>query len=92
MISAVNRLAPGLVKLLMGRMATGMTKQQLDRLNPILARFDVYWESELLPEIKQHLAYFESCDLRGLSLAQLSAHLALGHDCTAARALRQPIL
>jgi pyruvate,water dikinase len=77
-IGAVNRLAPGLVKLLMGRMAAGMTKQQLDRLNPILARFDVYWHDELLPEIKQHLAYFESCDLRGLSLAQLRAHLAEG--------------
>jgi phosphohistidine swiveling domain-containing protein len=75
-IGAVNRLAPGLVKLLMGRMAAGMTKQQLERLDPILARFDVYWQDELLPEIKQHLAYFESCDLRGLSLAQLRAHFA----------------
>ena len=75
-IGAVNRLAPGLVRLLMGRMAAGMAKQQLDRLNPILARFDVYWQDELLPEIKQHLAYFESCDLRGLSLAQLRAHFA----------------
>lgn len=77
-IGAVNRLAPGLVKLLMGRMAAGMTKQQLDRLNPILARLDVYWQDELLPEIRQHLAYFESCDLRGLSLAQLRAHFAEG--------------
>ncbi len=75
-IGAVNRLAPGLFKLLMGRMAAGMTKQQLDRLNPILARFDTYWQDELLPEIKLHLAYFESCDLRGLSLVQLRAHLA----------------
>jgi phosphohistidine swiveling domain-containing protein len=75
-IGAVHRLAPGLVKLLMGRMVVGMTKQQLDRLNPILARFDVYWHDELLPEIKQHLAYFESCDLRGLSLEQLRAHFA----------------
>src|SRR5712691_6959483 len=38
-IGTANRLVPGLVKLLMGRMAAGMTKQQLDRLNPILARF-----------------------------------------------------
>jgi len=75
-IGAVNRLAPGLVKVLIGRMAAGMTKQQLDKLNPILARFDVFWQDELLPEIKQHLAYFESCDLRGLSLAQLRAHFA----------------
>ncbi len=77
-IGAANRLAPGLVKLLMGRMAAGMTKGQLDKLNPILARFDTFWQDELLPEIKQHLAYFESCDLRGLSLAQLRAHFAEG--------------
>src|SRR5574341_556498 len=31
-IGAVNRLAPGLVNLLMSRMAAGMTKQQLDTL------------------------------------------------------------
>ena len=77
-IGAVNRLAPGLIRLLMGRMAVGMTKRQLDRLNPILARFDLYWQDELLPEIKQHLAYFESCDLRGLSRQQLRAHFAEG--------------
>lgn len=75
-IGAVNRVAPAVVKLLMGRMAAGMTKQQLDRLNPILARLDTYWQDELLPEINQHFAYFESSDLRGLSLEQLRAHFA----------------
>ncbi|HEV8712040.1 MAG TPA: PEP-utilizing enzyme [Candidatus Binatia bacterium] len=73
-IGAVNRVAPGLIKLLMGRMTAGMAKQQLDRLNPILGRLDTYWQDELLPEIKQHLAYFKSCDLRGLSQEQLRAH------------------
>jgi pyruvate,water dikinase len=77
-IGAVNRLAPGLIKPLMDRMAAGLTKQQLAWLDPIMARFDGYWQDELLPEIKQHLAYFESCDLRGLSQAQLRAHLAEG--------------
>jgi rifampicin phosphotransferase len=75
-VGAVNRVAPGLVRRLMGRMAAGMTKQQLDRLNPIVARLDVYWQDEVLPEIRQHLAYFESNDLRGLSRAQLRAHFA----------------
>src|SRR5215831_818638 len=75
-VGAVNRVAPAVVKALMGRMAAGMEKQQLDILNPILARLDTYWQDDLLPEIKQHFAYFESCDLRGLSLAQLRAHLS----------------
>jgi len=75
-IGAVNRVVPGLIKLLIGRMIEGMSKQQLEKLNPILERFDAYWQDELLPEIKQHLAYFESCDLRGLSKEQLRAHFA----------------
>jgi phosphohistidine swiveling domain-containing protein len=74
-IGAVNRLAPGLVKRLLGRMAAGMTKQQLDRLTPILARLAEYWQDDLLPEINEHFAYFQSCELRGLSLAQLRAHV-----------------
>ena len=72
----LNRAAPGIFKLLMSKMTAGMSKQQEAALNPIVERFDAYWYDELLPEIKQHIAYFESCDLRGLSLDQLRAHLA----------------
>ncbi len=72
----LSRSAPGVFKLLMSKMTAGMSKQQEAALNPIVERFDAYWHDELLPEIKQHIAYFESCDLRGLSLDQLRAHLA----------------
>jgi phosphohistidine swiveling domain-containing protein len=72
----LNRTAPGVFKMIMSKMTAGMSKQQLDALNPIIERFESYWYDELLPEIQQHLAYFESCDLRGLSLDQLRAHLA----------------
>ena len=72
----LNRAAPGVFNMLMGKMTAGMSKQQLDALNPIVERFETYWTDELLPEIKQHIAYFESCDLRGISLDQLRAHLA----------------
>jgi rifampicin phosphotransferase len=72
----LNRAAPGAFKLMMGKMAGGMSKKQEDALNPIVARFEAYWNEDLLPEIKQHIAYFESCDLRGLSLDQLRAQLA----------------
>ena len=72
----LSRSAPGVFKLLMSKMTAGMSKQQEAALNPIFERFDAYWHDELLPEIKQHIAYFESCDLRGLSLDQLRAHLA----------------
>lgn len=77
-IGTVNRFAPGLVKLMMGRMATRMSKQQLQILDPILERLEPYWQDDILPEIRQHLAYFESCNLRGLSLEQLRAYFSEG--------------
>jgi phosphohistidine swiveling domain-containing protein len=72
----LNRAAPGVFKMMMGKVGAGMSKQQESALNPIIERFESYWLDELLPEIKQHIAYFESCDLRGMSLDQLRAHLA----------------
>ena len=72
----LNRAAPGVFKMMMGKVGAGMSKQQEAALNPIIERFESYWYDELLPEIKQHIAYFESCDLRGMSLDQLRAHLA----------------
>ncbi|RPJ49641.1 MAG: hypothetical protein EHM21_06620 [Chloroflexi bacterium] len=72
----LNRAAPGVFKMMMGKVGAGMSKQQEAALNPIIERFDAYWNEELLPEMKQHIAYFESCDLRGMSLDQLRAHLS----------------
>jgi pyruvate,water dikinase len=72
----LNRAAPGMFKMMMGKMAGGMSKKIEANFNPIVERFDSYWLDEILPEIKQHLAYFESSDLRGMSLDQLRAHLA----------------
>lgn len=72
----LNRAAPGIFKMMMGKVGAGMSKQQEAALNPIIERFDAYWNDELLPEIKQHIAYFESCDMRGMNLDQLRVHLA----------------
>ena len=72
----LNRAAPGLFKMMMGKVGAGMSKQQEAALNPTIERFDAYWNDELLPEIKQHIAYFESSDLRGMSLDQLRTYLA----------------
>lgn len=72
----LSRAAPGVFKLMMRKVGAGMSKQQEAALNPLVERFESYWLEELLPEMKQHIAYFESCDLRGMSLDQLRAHLA----------------
>jgi pyruvate,water dikinase len=71
----LSRAAPGIFKMMMSKMGAGMSKQQEAALNPIIERFESFWVEELLPEIKQHIAYFESCDLRGISFDQLRAHL-----------------
>jgi phosphohistidine swiveling domain-containing protein len=72
----LSRAAPGVFKMMMRKVGAGMSKQQEAALNPLVERFESYWLEELLPEMKQHIAYFESCDLRGMSLDQLRAHLA----------------
>src|SRR6266545_4435237 len=72
----LNRAAPGVFKMMMSKVGAGMSKQQEAALNPLMERFESYWLDELLPEMQQHIAYFESCDLRGMSLDQLRAHLA----------------
>jgi pyruvate,water dikinase len=72
----LNRAAPGVFKMMMSKVGAGMSKQQEAALNPLVERFESYWLEEILPEINQHIAYFEGCDLRGMSLNQLRAHLA----------------
>lgn len=72
----LSRAAPGVFKLMMRKVGAGMSKQQETALNPIVERFESYWLEELLPEMKQHIAYFESCDMRGMNLDQLRAHLS----------------
>jgi pyruvate,water dikinase len=46
-----------------------------ESLNAAMARFWDWWESELLPEVKEHLAYWADFDLHGASLPALLAHL-----------------
>jgi phosphohistidine swiveling domain-containing protein len=71
----LNRAAPGAFKVVMEKMGARMSKKAEVALDALIADFETYWYGELLPEIKQHIAYFESIDLRGLSLEQLRAHL-----------------
>ena len=71
----LNRAAPGVFKMMMGRMGESMSKQQEASLNPIIEKFDTYWYDEIQPEILEHIHYFESCSLPSMSLDQLQSHL-----------------
>ncbi len=44
-------------------------------LQATMARFWDWWESDLLPEVKEHEAYWQGFDLPGASLPDLLAHL-----------------
>jgi pyruvate,water dikinase len=80
----IGRVAPGLVNAIQNKAVGAQARKYLDRLNPVMERLDEYWENELLPEIKQHLRFWEDFDLRGATMPQLLAHL----DATYAKAER----
>ena len=46
-----------------------------ETLKTNLARMSEWWEQELLPEVKEHLAFWEDFDLAGASMSELLAHL-----------------
>jgi pyruvate,water dikinase len=46
-----------------------------ERVEAAMARLGDWWEHELLPEIKEHLAFWEHFDLGGAPLPALLAHL-----------------
>ena len=50
-------------------------KRAEERLGAAMARLGDLWQDEWLPEIEEHLAFWEGFDLRGASSAGLLAHL-----------------
>ena len=50
-------------------------KASQDILGPMMGRLWESWETELLPEVQEHLAFWEDFDLRGASMPDLLSHL-----------------
>jgi phosphohistidine swiveling domain-containing protein len=75
-INLLDRVAPGLVKSMMGKMVDGMTQKYMAQLEPVIARLDEHWANEWWPELQQHLAWWESFDLANAPLPDLLRHLA----------------
>jgi pyruvate,water dikinase len=74
-IHTLNRVAPGLVKTMMGKMAADMTQKYMAQLDPVIARLDEHWTNEWWPELQEHLAWWENFDLTHATLPTLLAHL-----------------
>ena len=52
-----------------------MGKRSQGKLGDAMARLGERWSGEFLPEIRQHLEYWDRFDLRGASMPELLAHL-----------------
>lgn len=75
LMNRIGRVAPGLIKSIENRAVGAAASKYLDKMNPVIARLGEYWDEELLPEIKEHLRYWEGFDLSGATGKELLAHL-----------------
>lgn len=83
-MNQLGRVVPGLVDSIQNKAAGAQARKYLEKMDPIIARIGDYWNSELLPEVREHLSFWESFDLRGATMPELLAHL----EETEARARR----
>lgn len=83
-MNQLGRLVPGLVDSIQNKAVGAQTRRYLEKMEPVIARIGYYWNNELLPEVREHLSYWESFDLRGATMPELLAHL----EETEARARR----
>jgi rifampicin phosphotransferase len=75
LMNRIGRVAPGLVKPIENRAVGAAARKYLDKMNPVIARLGEYWDEELLPEVKEHLSYWEDFNLSGATGGELLAHL-----------------
>jgi phosphohistidine swiveling domain-containing protein len=52
-----------------------MEKRSQEKLETVMYQMGDLWREEFLPEIKQHLEYWDGFDLHGASMPELLAHL-----------------
>jgi phosphohistidine swiveling domain-containing protein len=83
-MNQLGRVVPGLVNSIQNKAAGAQARKYLEKMDPIIARIGDYWNNEFLPEVKEHLSYWESFDLRGATMPKLLAHM----EETEARARR----
>ncbi len=74
----------GIVPMVPPEEMEGRVKRAEETLHLNMARLWEWWDKQLLPEVKEHLAFWEAFDLRGATMPALLAHL----DDTQARLTR----
>ncbi len=74
-MNALSHVAPGLVNSLMSKAVARITQKYMAQLEPVIERLADCWQDDWLPELKQHLADWESFELDSAGMPQLLAHL-----------------
>lgn len=74
-MNALGRVAPGVVNALQGKAVAAIVQKYMAQLEPVIERLGDYWDNDWLPELREHLAYWENFDLAGATLPQLISHL-----------------
>jgi phosphohistidine swiveling domain-containing protein len=83
-MNQLGRVVPGLIDSFQNKAVGALTRRYLEKMDPLIARIGAYWSDELLPEVREHLSYWENFDLLGATMPELLAHL----KATEARARR----
>jgi phosphohistidine swiveling domain-containing protein len=74
-MNQLGRVVPGLVDSIQNKAVGAQTRRYLAKMEPVIARIGDYWNNELLPEVREHLSYWENFDLRGATMPELLAHM-----------------
>ena len=83
-LTGLSRVTPRVANWLLRSQMAAANKRQMARLEPLLNRFQRYWEDELLPQNQQQLAFFRNKQFGESELPELRRQLstALQHAQT----------
>lgn len=74
-MNQLGRVVPGLVDSIQNKAVGVQTRRYLEKMDPVIARIGDYWNNELLPEVREHLSYWEKFDLQRATMPELLAHM-----------------
>jgi phosphohistidine swiveling domain-containing protein len=79
-LNMLGQFAPRLFQVVRRTVAAGMAAKYLPKITPIIGGLQAQWEHLWLPEIREHLTFWHSFNLRGSSEAELALHLSESLD------------
>lgn len=75
MMNGLGKVMPGVINAIQSKAIDATARKYVDALTPRTGRLLDIWNEEMLPEIKEHLAFWEGFDLTGSTDTALLSHL-----------------